>query len=135
MYKCPRELSNNYVRLFKIMKFKKGDVIIHMNTEGDFLYSVIEGNVNISIPNPLLPNERITFRTIYPNEFMGEVALINNVLRTADCIANTDVVIMALHKVVFSRIFDVKKPLWEGAYSLLFGTQYCSVYYYYLFFF
>lgn len=36
---------------------------------------------------------------------------------------------MGLHKVLFNRVFNLQISLWEGAYSLLFGTEYSNVFF------
>lgn len=134
-FACPRDLCNKYSKLFKIYDYKKNDVIIRIvfiifiqNTPGDYLFVIVEGTIKVTIPKPNSDDE-ILLRILREGDFAGEVALINNVPRSADCIAQTNVVLMGLHKVLFNRVFNLQISLWEGAYSLLFGTEYSNVFF------
>jgi len=63
--------------------FKAGDVIFNEGDAGDMMYVVIEGEVDIVVRNKIV-------ETIGPENFLGEMALVDASPRSATAVARTN---------------------------------------------
>jgi len=63
--------------------FRAGDVVFKEGDPGNVMYVVIEGEVNIVVHNKVV-------ETIGPENFLGEMALIDEQPRSASAVAKTD---------------------------------------------
>jgi CRP-like cAMP-binding protein len=86
----------------KITKVKKGEHIITKGEEGDNLYIILEGEVQIL-------SDKKHIATLFEKDFFGEVAIIKKCPRTADAIALRDSALLVLSKSVFGSFVD-KNP-------------------------
>ncbi len=88
--------------------FSKGDVIIKSGTPGDKFYIIYTGNVSIT-------SEDGKLKKVYgAYDYFGEIALMNDKDRTADVIAETDVIAYSISKdkfISFIRGTDYEKIL------------------------
>ena len=66
-----------------VKKFPAGAVIITEGDQGNHMYVVMKGKVDITLKNKHLS-------TALPGEIVGEMALINSEIRSATAIAKTD---------------------------------------------
>lgn len=73
-------------------QYKRGDKIIRKGTKGDYFYIIKYGNVRVDV--------RSLSRSKYMGafEYFGEVALMTDIPRSADIVAETDVQLYAVEK-------------------------------------
>lgn len=95
------------MKLFEIRKliamsqrhiYESGDVIMHYGDQGDEIYVVLSGSVNIRVPYKRETDENL-IRDVHNLEtgaVFGEVAFIGKVTRTADVIANERTELLSL---------------------------------------
>jgi CRP-like cAMP-binding protein len=78
---------HNNIELFKnernIAIFRSGDIIFRQGDEGNFMYVILDGEVDI------LANGRHV-NTLRAGEIFGEMALVDDRPRSGSAIANTD---------------------------------------------
>ena len=78
---------HNNTELFKnernIATFRSGDMIFRQGDEGNLMYVVLDGEVDI------LANGRYV-NTLHPGDIFGEMALVDDRPRSGSAIANTD---------------------------------------------
>lgn len=67
------------------VSFRKGDVILERGTPGDCMYIVREGRVEISLV--LAEGQKAVLNHMGPGEVLGELAVLDGGLRSADAIA------------------------------------------------
>jgi CRP-like cAMP-binding protein len=79
-----------------------GTVLFEEGAEGDRLYSVLEGTVTIRHRNS--GGEVVEVSKLGPGEIFGEIALISDRPRTAAAVADTDVLLLAIHRTDFERL-------------------------------
>lgn len=87
--------------------FKEGD-------KGDALYVVLKGEVRISTTIPGVGEEALA--VLKSGDYFGEMALIDDVPRSADAIANGDVTLLRIDREDFNNLIFKNKEL---AYKLL----------------
>lgn len=82
------ELKSVDMRLFKEKKYKAGDVVIQQDTRGDFMFLIVSGEVIIS---KVMPTSEIELARRVSGEYVGEMALFDGQLRSANVVASSDV--------------------------------------------
>ena len=82
-----------------VVDFPAKSVIAEVGTKGDQLYVVIEGEVTISI------NERV-LATARAGEMVGEMALINSNIRSANLTAKTDCRLALIDQASFNLLLQ-----------------------------
>jgi len=98
----PFERVKDLLLIVKKMNFKKDDYIIKKDTNPDFFYVIVSGNVYISGLNDSEIKDKI-YTTF---EYFGEAAILNNEKRKADVIALTSVEAYAIDKTSFLRLIQ-----------------------------
>jgi len=98
----PFERVKDLLLIVKKMNFKKGEYIIKKDTQPDYFYVIVSGNVSIS---GLADNE-IKDKIYTTFEYFGEAAILNNEKRKADVIALTSVEAYAIDKASFLRLIQ-----------------------------
>lgn len=81
----------------KEVEFSKGDKIINEGDEGDSLFIIVEGYVNI-----LKGKEVIT--RLGPRDFFGEMAILDSEPRSASVIADSEIVCLKISREDFTEI-------------------------------
>jgi CRP-like cAMP-binding protein len=71
-----------------LRRFDAGDTIFLMDSAGDSMMAILEGNVRISVPSP--EGKEIVLAILHHGEVFGEIALLDGGERTADATAMTD---------------------------------------------
>jgi NTE family protein len=84
-------------------KFSDNEIIFEENDEGNCLYIVISGQVEISVENK--ESETIHLATLKNGEVFGELALLTNLFRTATAKAKKNCRLKILMKSDFNDIF------------------------------
>lgn len=86
------------IDIFKYTKdveyYSAGDVVFEAGDEGQFMYVVQDGEVEVSAHSQVID-------TLGPGGIFGEMALIDNALRTATVRAKTDCRLVALDETKF----------------------------------
>lgn len=98
----PFERVKDLLLIVKKVNFKKGDFIIKKDTEPDYFYVIVSGNVSISG----LSDSEIKDKIYTTFEYFGEAAILNNEKRKADVIALTSVEAYAIDKASFLRLIQ-----------------------------
>lgn len=84
--------------LGKILNFKAGKLIFSEGEEGNYLYNIVEGTIEIHKGETLL-------REMGPGESFGEMGILGHSLRTASAYAKTDAALEAFdHAIVVSLL-------------------------------
>jgi hypothetical protein len=73
---------------------KAGATVVSEGTPGELFYVISRGEVDVL-------RNGLHLRTLGPGDYFGEIALLQNVSRTATCVARTDVELYALNRVRF----------------------------------
>jgi len=92
---------------FKIDRFHKGEKLIESGKKADRFIIILQGNVELHIPN-LLRNE-IRKVNLTDGSVLGEVALLTNTLYSIDAIAVEKTVVFYLDRNVFSDLIKQHK--------------------------
>ena len=96
----------------KIEKFKKGSAIVRQGEKGDAFYMIEEGTVDVFIKEK---GERPVV-TLRSGQFFGEKALLSSDVRTATCIASSEVKCMLLMREDFALMLGDLQDLLDRSY-------------------
>ncbi|MEM8859020.1 MAG: SpoIIE family protein phosphatase [Chloroflexota bacterium] len=95
--------------------YQPGDIIIQQGLVGDTFYVLLEGRV--AITQKSIGEEEITLGVVTPGKYFGEMGLLEDVSRTATCIAMTEVKALEVGQTSFEEIMETRPKL---AYSVMF---------------
>jgi CRP-like cAMP-binding protein len=93
--------------------FAAGDLIIRQGDPGDSLYIIVEGQVNVSIRGVGVVATRGAKSSI------GEMGIISQRPRSADCVALTDITALRIDRDDFWELLAEKPPLALGVIAVL----------------
>lgn len=83
--------QSHVAAICQIEEYKAGSVVVQEGTEGETLYIVAKGTLEILIKGQFIAYKK-------PGEFIGEVTLIQQGKRTATAVAKEDVVLLSLKR-------------------------------------
>jgi MFS family permease len=89
-----------------------GTTVVEQGAAGDRFYLIASGEVDVVL-------DGMTMSTLRDGDFFGEIALLRDVPRTADCIARTDAEIYALGRDVFVAAVSGDRRLSAEADSVM----------------
>ena len=89
-------------------QFEPGEVIFKEGEAGDCAYIVEKGRAEISV---LREGKKVTLGIVGPGDLFGEMALINNELRSATTIAIDQVILIKINQTTFKRQLADTDPL------------------------
>jgi len=96
-----RSIPPNHMHLLvdrlREINISKAEVLVHQGEEGDRLFILEEGRIDILHDNVLV-------RTLGPGDILGEIALISGAPRTADAVAKSPCRLLELSKRDFDRV-------------------------------
>jgi len=95
----PGEEVVELVPIIREVDIPAGETFIRRGEEGDCLYILVEGQVTV----PLGPGRE---RTMNPGDVIGELAVLTEQPRTADCRACGDVVLLRIDKAEFWELMN-----------------------------
>ncbi len=98
----PFERVKDLLLIVKKVNFKKGDCIIKKNSDPDYFYVIVSGNVSISG----LKDNNIKDKIYTTFEYFGEAAILNNEKRKADVVALNSVEAYAIDKTSFLKLIQ-----------------------------
>jgi len=91
-------------RRFDVARFKPGRVIVQQGDEGDRLYVVQEGTVEVVLEGPTGPARVLAH--LHIGDYFGEIALLERCPRTATVRAATDTSVYVLHRSDFDEFVE-----------------------------
>ena len=94
--------------------FNQGDVIFQESTVGDKFYIITTGSVRIAKQIPGIGQEALA--VLHVGDYFGEMALMNNLPRSASAIAHENVSVLTIDKTDFNRLLFSNRDI---AYKLL----------------
>ena len=100
-------IIKNIVKLCEFRNFKKGSTIINEGEQGDELYIILEGEIDII--KRTMQNEKYVVTTLNANKggvYVGELALIDNDKRSATVEAKTNCECLVLNRDNFIKFGD-----------------------------
>ena len=83
--------------------FAPGEIIFRQGDPGDFVYTIIEGQVEVVRAEP--EEEERVINRLGPGEYFGEMALVSNAPRTATVRALTPVDALTLARADFTALY------------------------------
>ena len=81
----------------RVRRFRAGRAIVHLGEPGDTFYVILDGHA-------LVVRETSRPLKLHRGDFFGELALIENVPRSADVIATDDVTALAIAHTAFKKL-------------------------------
>src|SRR6266404_2620241 len=100
-----------------LRKFDAGDTIFLMDSPGDSMMAILEGNVRISVPSP--EGKEIVLAILHPGEVFGEIALLDGKGRTADARGLTACSIAVLDRRDVVAFFERHPGAWPKLVEVL----------------
>jgi CRP-like cAMP-binding protein len=100
-----------------LRRFDAGDTIFLMDTPGDSMMAILEGNVRISVPSP--EGKEIVLAILHPGEVFGEIALLDGKGRTADARAMTRSHVAVLDRRDVLAFFERQPNAWPKLVEVL----------------
>ncbi|HWK43732.1 MAG TPA: Crp/Fnr family transcriptional regulator [Stellaceae bacterium] len=85
------------------LSYEPGQVLCRQGDMGDAAYIVIEGTADVLVNSA---NGPITVATLGPNDFVGEIAILCDVPRTATVQAVSRLVVLRIAKELFFRLLS-----------------------------
>jgi CRP/FNR family transcriptional regulator/CRP/FNR family cyclic AMP-dependent transcriptional regulator len=76
--------------------YKRGEVLFHRDDQGSLLYCILSGHVRIYLPTGT--GEEVTLDVLKPGEIFGELAVFDDLPRSASAMAVEDVVVVTLDR-------------------------------------
>lgn len=96
---------------FKPDVYQPGEVIVREGAEGDFLFVIRSGTVEVKTKD--IKGREIKLAELGPGDFFGEIALITNNPRTATVVALTRVGILKMTKEDFKEVIQLYPSVLE----------------------
>lgn len=90
-------------------EFISGDILIKQNEDGDSMFIVIEGLLDVFINSK--DGHQIKVGRLTPGDFFGEMSLMTGDKRSATVIAATDVLVYEITKENISKIIDAREDV------------------------
>jgi branched-chain amino acid transport system substrate-binding protein len=109
---CPEDVQKKFSKEIQQIFFTRGDIICKQGTQGDSMFLIAEGAVEILVNIPITNGNNET--TISKNrvsilsegDYFGEMALLRGDVRSADIVAKTDVVIYEIRRDVMKAFIE-----------------------------
>jgi CRP/FNR family cyclic AMP-dependent transcriptional regulator len=100
-------------------KFQKDTVIFFENEEGDSFFIILEGRIKVTILGD--DGREIILSVLGPEDFFGEMALLDNEPRSATAIAVEDSELLSLHRMDFQSVLVENAPITLALIKVLTG--------------
>ena len=122
----PQKMKTKILEVMRPVFFHNGDYITTQGKREHEFYIIIKGSVNVTINDDTQANGERVVRVLHSNDFFGEIALLNDEERTANCKAGTDdVCCMCLHKINFDSVIkgDLKIKMQSASDAMRMGLM------------
>src|SRR5574340_603935 len=73
--------------LLRLKSIEKNEILFRQGDEGTALYIILQGRIKISVSRRM---DRVTLAVLGQGEFLGEMALLDGLPRSADAVALED---------------------------------------------
>ncbi len=83
------------------IRYKGGETLFNQDEMGDSAHIIMDGEADIVVNTPSGP---LTVATMQKNDFVGEIAILCDVPRTATVKAKTDMTTLCINKDLFFRL-------------------------------
>ena len=83
--------------------FDAGQDLFHQGDEGDAAYIIVDGTADVKVNTP---NGTLTVATMTKNDFVGEIAILCDVPRTATVTAASQLTTLKISKELFFRLIS-----------------------------
>lgn len=94
----------------RVRRFRRGETIFHQGDPGDSLFIIEEGAVKIVLPSPE-GEEAAIIATLGRGDFFGELALLDDLYRSATAVAVEATQALVLRREQFDRLVDTDQAL------------------------
>ncbi len=91
----PEADQQNLVSLLRRVNLRKGEILFRQGDEGVSLYLILQGRIRISLSRQM---DVVTLAILGQGEFLGEMALLDGLPRSADATALEDSYLYALNR-------------------------------------
>ncbi|MGA8261319.1 MAG: cyclic nucleotide-binding domain-containing protein [Arenicellales bacterium] len=85
----------------KVLTFESGEILFHQGDVGDTVYLIVDGEAEVVTEGP---GGEIAIATIGRYQFIGEVAILIDVPRTATVVAVADLAALVMPRDIFYRM-------------------------------
>lgn len=101
----------------RLRSFSSGETIFLMGSPGDSMMAILSGKVRISVSSP--EGKEIVLNIMQPNEYFGEIALLDGKARSADAKAITACSLVVLERRDVLAFFERHPNAWLGLVQVL----------------
>jgi CRP/FNR family cyclic AMP-dependent transcriptional regulator len=101
-------------------RFRRGEVVFHVEDPGDALFVVTSGEIKIVLPSEE-GAEPVILTTVGRGGFFGELALLDGRPRSASAIAVRPAETLVLRRDAFDRLVDAEPALRQAMFAALTG--------------
>jgi CRP/FNR family transcriptional regulator, cyclic AMP receptor protein len=91
----PEADQQNLTSLLRRKNLGKGEILFQQGDEGTALYIIVQGRIKISLSRRM---DNVTLAILGQGEFLGEMALLDDLPRSADAIALEDSLLYVLNR-------------------------------------
>ncbi len=113
------EHRNELTARARVRTFASGETIFLMGSPGDSMMAILSGKVRISVSSP--EGKEIVLNIMQPNEYFGEIALLDGKARSADAKAITACSLVVLERRDVLAFFERHPNAWLGLVQVLCG--------------
>ncbi len=119
--KLNEEELKHILKIASAKSFKKNKAVFNEGEKGDAFYIVLKGSIRISTNVPGVGEEALA--VLKKGDYFGEMALIDNVSRSASAIANEETILLKITDANFRHLLVndhsiAYKLLWELVQTL-----------------
>lgn len=86
------------------LHLRSGDVVFREGSRGDSCYFILSGAVDVELPGMAIAQRSLA--TLRENELFGQVALVDDGVRSATCIARGPTELLRLHRDDFDALYQ-----------------------------
>ena len=108
--------ADKFLSYCQIDQFKSQAAIFRQGDPSDCLYLVLEGSVSVVVGDEQDPEQEMVVAYLSPGDFVGEMGLFGEEIRTANLVARTD---CELARIGYDRFHQVRGMFPDVLYALM----------------
>ncbi|HOK39834.1 MAG TPA: cyclic nucleotide-binding domain-containing protein [bacterium] len=112
------ELLNEILKIAQIKEFKKGDIICEEGEDGNEMFIILGGEIEIS--KNLVGKNKKVLTILEKDNFFGELSFFDNKKRSANAIALSDAILLVIEKERFEKLLENDPALAAQFYKNVF---------------